>query len=85
MVEWAGAAVDRRQISVGDKVLSDFIACGPRAKTAYQGAGGFAGYAVVPAAALCRIPERLNFDQAVNLLASYETAYHCIITRARRC
>ncbi len=83
VVEWTGSGVDPRQIAVGDKVLSDFIACGPRAKTAYQGAGGFAGYAVVPASALCRIPERLNFDQAANLLASYETAYHCIITRGR--
>lgn len=83
VVEWTGAEVDPRQIAVGDKVLSDFIACGPRAKTAYQGAGGFAGYAVVPASALCRIPERLSFDQAANLLASYETAYHCIITRGQ--
>lgn len=83
VVEWTGAGVDRGQIAAGDRVLSDFIACGPRAKTAYQGAGGFAGYAVVPASALCRIPERLNFDQAANLLASYETAYHCIITRGQ--
>jgi NADPH2:quinone reductase len=83
VVEWAGSAVNRKQIAVGDKVLSDFIACGPRAKTAYQGAGGFAGYAVVPASALSRIPERLDFDQAANLLASYETAYHCIITRGQ--
>lgn len=83
VVQWVGTGVDRDRIDVGDKVLSDFIACGPRAKTAYQGAGGFAGYAVVPASALCRMPERLNFDQAANLLASYETAYHCIITRGQ--
>lgn len=82
-VEWIGVNVDRQQIDIGDKVLSDFIACGPRAKTAYQAAGGFAGYAIVPASALCRIPDRLTFDQAANLLASYETAYHCLITRGQ--
>ncbi|WP_088625840.1 NADPH:quinone oxidoreductase family protein [Oceanicola sp. 22II-s10i] len=82
-VLWAGSAVDASQIAVGDRVLSDFIACGPRSKTEYQSAGGFAGYAVVPAAALCRIPEGLDFDQAANLLASYETAYHCLITRGQ--
>ncbi|MCO5121495.1 MAG: NADPH:quinone oxidoreductase family protein [Burkholderiaceae bacterium] len=81
IVEWAGSAVDR--FCPGDRVLSDFIAAGPRAKTAYQGAGGFAGYAVLPASALCRIPDGLDFDQAANLLASYETAYHCIIARGR--
>ncbi|MDH2239455.1 NADPH:quinone oxidoreductase family protein [Pigmentiphaga sp. GD03639] len=83
VVEWTGDEVDPEQIAVGDRVLSDFIAAGPRSKTDYQSAGGFAGYAVVPASALARIPERLNFDQAANLLASYETAYHCLITRGR--
>lgn len=82
-VQWAGSAVDRSLVAPGDRVLSDFIAAGPRAKTAYQGAGGFAGYAVLPAAAVCRIPGDLDFDQAANLLASYETAYHCIITRGQ--
>ena len=83
VVEWTGSAVDSNAFTTGDRVLSDFIAAGPRAKTAYQGAGGFAGYAVVPASALCQIPETLDFDQAANLLASYETAYHCIITRGQ--
>lgn len=81
VVLWAGSAV--REFAPGDRVLSDWIAAGPRSKTAYQGAGGFAGYAVLPASALCRIPDRLDFDQAANLLVSYETAYHCIIARGR--
>jgi NADPH2:quinone reductase len=83
VVLWAGSAVDPKAIAVGDRVLSDFTAAGPRAKTAYQGAGGFAGYAVVPATALSRIPATLDFDQAANLLLSYETAYFCIVTRGR--
>ena len=82
-IAWMGSAIDGNAFSVGDRVLSDFIAAGPRAKTAYQGAGGFAGYAVLPASALCPIPQGLDFDQAANLLASYETAYHCIITRGQ--
>lgn len=83
VVEWAGSAVNPKDLAVGDSVLSDFIAAGPRSKTPYQTAGGFASYAVVPAAALSRIPGKLNFDQACNLLASYETAYHCIIARGQ--
>jgi NADPH2:quinone reductase len=38
---------------------------------------------VLPGTAVHRIPERLSFDQACCLLSSYETAYHCLITRGR--
>ncbi|MCX7231865.1 MAG: zinc-binding dehydrogenase [Burkholderiales bacterium] len=46
-------------------------------------AGGFASYAVVPARALHPIPGRLDFDQAACLLGAYETAHHCLVTRAQ--
>lgn len=81
VVLWTGSAVDPHLIAVGDHVLSDFTAAGPRSKTPYQCAGGFAGYAVLPSTALSRIPPTLNFDQAANLLLSYETAYFCLVTR----
>ncbi len=38
---------------------------------------------VAPAAAIRPIPGELSFDQAAALLGSYETAYHCLITRGQ--
>src|SRR6185436_19249951 len=43
--------------------------------------GGFATYGVAPGVAVRPIPGGLSFDQACNLLGSYETAYHCLVTR----
>ncbi|KZX81245.1 hypothetical protein A3715_35835, partial [Oleiphilus sp. HI0009] len=45
----------------------------------YQQYGGFANYAVAPAEAVRAIPEGFSFEQACNLLGSYETAYHCLV------
>jgi NADPH2:quinone reductase len=50
---------------------------------AYQAYSGFASYAVAPGEAVHRIPGELSFNQTCNLLGSYETAYHCLITRGR--
>jgi NADPH:quinone reductase len=80
-VVWKGAEVD--SVDVGDAVLSDGLLTGPRSLGAYQSFGGFASYAVAPAEALHRIPGTLSMDQACNLLGSYETAYHCLVTRGR--
>jgi NADPH2:quinone reductase len=49
----------------------------------YQAWGGFASYGVAPSEAVRKIPGKLTFDQACNLLGNYETAYHCLITRGR--
>jgi NADPH2:quinone reductase len=55
------------------------LVTGPRSPGDYQRYGGFAHFAVAPAVAVRKIPEGLSFDQACNLLGSYETAYHCLV------
>ena len=81
VIAWLGANV--RGFAVGDRVLVDPFLAGPRSLGAYQGSGGFASYAIVPAAAVHAIPGALSFDQACNLLGNYETAYHCLVTRGK--
>lgn len=80
LVSWAGA---ESGFAAGERVLVDGLHAGPRSHGAYQSYGGFASYAVAPHEAVHRIPGELSFDQACNLLGSYETAYHCLITRGR--
>ena len=80
VVIWKGSDVDDALAVVGDKVFVDGFVAGPRSPGAYQQYGGFASYAVAPKNALRKIPEGFSFDQACNLLGSYETAYHCLIT-----
>ncbi|MCC6811787.1 MAG: NADPH:quinone oxidoreductase family protein [Deltaproteobacteria bacterium] len=80
-VAWAGPEVTH--VRVGDGVLIDGLAAGPRSLGDYQQYGGFASYAVAPAVGVRKIPGKLSFDQACNLLGNYETAYHCLITRGR--
>ncbi|MBS1122962.1 MAG: Quinone oxidoreductase [Deltaproteobacteria bacterium] len=79
-VAWAGP---QAEFAVGERVLVDPFIAGPRSLGAYQAYGGFASYAVAPAVAVHRIPGRLSFDQACNLIGNYETAYHCLVTRGR--
>jgi NADPH2:quinone reductase len=80
-VAWRGAEVTT--CAVGDRVLIDGFTSGPRSHGAYQRWGGFASYAVAPAAAVLPIPGALDFEQACCLLGNYETAHHCLITRGR--
>ena len=82
VVAWKGAAVGE-EIAIGDAVLVDPFLAGPRSLGDYQRYGGWASYGVAPAEAIRRIPGGLSFDQACNLLGSYETAYHCLISRGR--
>lgn len=79
-VAWRGADVSG--LALGDAVLVDPFLAGPRSHGAYRD-GGFATYAVAPAEAVRPLPRGLSFDEASNLLGSYETAYHCLITRGR--
>ena len=79
-VAWAGAGAD---VKVGERVLVDPFLAGPRSLGAYQQWGGLATYAVAPVEAVHAIPGELSFDEACNLLGSYETAYHCLVTRGR--
>lgn len=78
---WVGPAVSH--VAVGDRVLVDPFLAGPRSLGPYQAWGGYASYAVAPGAAVHKLPGTLTFDQACNLLGSYETAYHCLIARGR--
>ncbi len=75
---WVGK--DVKQNKIGDRVLVDGFLAGPRSAGDYQQYGGFASYAVAPQNALNSIPDGFSFDQACNLLGSYETAYYCLIT-----
>ena len=79
VVLWKGSNVGDT-VKLGDKVLVDGFVSGPRSPGKYQRYGGFASYAVAPKEAIIPISNRLNFDQACNLLGSYETAYYCLIT-----
>lgn len=83
VIAWAGTAVDPNQLAVGDRVFADFMLAGPRSGGRYRAAGGFASYAVLPAAAVRRIPAGFSFDEACNLLGNYETAWHCLIARGQ--
>jgi NADPH2:quinone reductase len=68
---------------VGDRVLVDGLLAGPRSLGDYQAYGGFASWGVAPEEAVRLIPGGLSFDQACSLLGSYETAYHCLVTRGK--
>jgi len=83
VVLWKGDSIPDKTAKVGDQVLVDGFISGPRSPGKYQRYGGFATYAVAPGEAIIRIPETLNFDQACNLLGSYETAYYCLVTSGR--
>lgn len=80
-VVWVGDAVT--SVTVGDRVMADGFLTGPRSKGAHQKWGGFASYAVAPAAAVMPIPEPFTYDQAANFLGNYETAYHCLVARGK--
>ncbi|MGZ3406917.1 MAG: zinc-binding dehydrogenase, partial [Polyangia bacterium] len=82
VVAWVGPEA-RGRIAVGDAVIVDGLLAGPRSLGAYQAWGGFASYVVAPVEAAIKIPGGLSFDQAAALLGSYETAYHCLVTRGR--
>jgi NADPH2:quinone reductase len=82
-IAWVGSEVNDVNIAIGARVLVDPFLAGPRTSGAYRAYGGFASYAVAPAEAVHAIPGKLDFDQACNLLGSYETAYHCLIARGR--
>jgi NADPH2:quinone reductase len=80
-VVWAGP--EARGVAVGDAVIVDGLLTGPRSLGAYQRWGGFASYVVAPSEAAIPLPPTLDFDRAAALLGSYETAYHCLVTRGR--
>lgn len=82
VVAWKGPEVGDH-VAVGDAVIVDGLLAGPRSLGAYQSWGGFASYVVAPSEAVLRVPGRLSLDQAAALLGSYETAYHCLVTRGR--
>lgn len=67
--------------SIGTEVLVDGLVAGPRSVGAYQRSGGFATWALVPVEALRALPTGLSLEQAVSFFGSYETAYHCLVTR----
>lgn len=83
VVAWCGSDAVKGGLKVGDRVYVDGLLTGPRSPGQYQQYGGFAHYAVAPSLAVRAIPEGLTFDQACNLLGSYETAYHCLVKCGR--
>jgi NADPH2:quinone reductase len=79
-VEAVGASVAR--VRPGDAVLADGFLTGPRSSGAWQRWGGFATWAVLPEEAAIPLPAPLGYDEAVNLLGNWETAYHVLVHRA---
>lgn len=67
-VDAIGTAV--QGIAVGDRVMA-------------QVRGGFADYAIAPAAAVNRIPDAMRFEQAAGFRTNYLTALHGLRDRAR--
>jgi NADPH2:quinone reductase len=80
-IVWAGP--EAKGAAVGADVIVDGFLAGPRSLGTYQRWGGFATYVVAPANAAVPMPRGLTHDQAAALLGSYETAYHCLVTRGR--
>ena len=80
-VAWVGPAVTGLQ--VGDAVMIDGLLAGPRSVGAYQKWGGFASYAVAPAAAVHRLPDGWHSAQGCCFFGNYETAWHCLIARGQ--
>jgi NADPH2:quinone reductase len=68
VVDAVGAAVSG--LALGDRVMG-------------QVRGGFAAYAVAPAAAVTRIPDNMRFEQAAGFRINYLTALHGLRDRAR--
>lgn len=82
-VVWAGEAVSSEEAQIGQRVFVDCFTVGPRTSGEYQGAGGYASYAVVPGSAVRPIPTHFSYDQACNFAGNYETAYHCVVARGK--
>ncbi len=80
-VAWVGP--EAKSVAIGDEVIVDGLYSGPRSLGAYQRWGGFATYVVAPHQAAIPLPRGLDHDHAAALLGSYETAYHCLVTRGR--
>ena len=83
VVTWCGSDAELDGLKAGDHVYVDGLLTGPRSPGQYQQYGGFANFAVAPSLAVRKIPKGLSFDQACNLLGSYETAYHCLVKCGR--
>lgn len=81
-VVWVGAQA-AGALSVGDRVMADGLLTGPRSLGAHRGYGGFATWAVAPAAALRKLPVDWSYDQGCNFFGNYETAWHCLVARGR--
>ncbi|MBV69957.1 MAG: hypothetical protein CMH52_01285 [Myxococcales bacterium] len=86
-MEFAGDVIavgaDSDAIWLNQPVFVDCFSVGPRSSGAYQHAGGFASYAVVPVSVIRKIPTDWTYDQACNFAGNYETAYHCLVTRGQ--
>lgn len=86
-LEYAGEIVAVGRASaparIGDRVLVDGMATGPRSLGAHRREGGFGSYAVAPASAVIPLPEGLGDDEGACLLGGFETAWHALVHRAR--
>ena len=86
-LEFAGEVVGRgrdvHHLAIGARVIADGLLTGPRSLGAHRRFGGFASYAIAPAAAVIPLPAALSLDEGACLLGGYETAYHALVHRAR--
>ncbi|MEM9314581.1 MAG: zinc-binding dehydrogenase [Pseudomonadota bacterium] len=79
-IAWAGSGV--RSLSVGDRVMSDFMTVGPRSKGEYQQSGAWSSFVVAPEAGVLALPPGFSYPQGCSFLANSETAYFALVKRA---
>ena len=70
-------------VSLGQRVAIASPLAGPRSLGRHQSYGGCATYAVAPASAVRRVPDQWSFAEAACFAYGYDTAYHCLVERAR--
>src|SRR5207248_6958536 len=67
---------------VAESRAADFPA-GTRVAAMMPGSGGYATFAVAPAAATFRIPDAMTFEDAAAMTVIYQTAHFALHRRAR--
>ncbi|MEM8493610.1 MAG: NADPH:quinone oxidoreductase family protein [Pseudomonadota bacterium] len=79
-VLWVGS--DVKALTLGDRVMSDFMTVGPRSKGDYQQSGAWSSFAVAPESGLRRVPDDFDYDEAASFQANCETAFFAMVKRA---
>ena len=79
----AGGTATHGVLQPGERVFVDCLGAGPRSGGAYERWGGCARYGIAPLSSVHQLPPPLSFSEAAVFSGAYETAYHCLIERAK--